>query len=783
MCQSCDKNSTVKKRTVIVTDENVFSKNFPELLIEWDWDKNNALEIFPDKITKSNSKKVWWICKDCGYEWNTIISTRTKYKSGCPKCNIGLFNKYGDNYISINYPHLLKEWDYEKNNPLTPDKYKAFTNHVVWWICPDCGHSYQEYIYKRTKFNLGCKICRKKEKILRSRIVKCVNCGNDFDYKLDFGWNDSKKNHDKCKKCHEKLIKQRIENVKTKKELLKKTRNKTKEIKKLKNSNPELFKSLHPTKNVGVDFENILHNSEKKYYWICTNCKREMFESVSTMVKKVVCRKCVSKRASGIERKFYFFIESVLGENNVENTYNFTTIDNKKIEIDIYIHPLKLGIEYDGAYFHNNKHEADIKKTKILNSHGIDVIRIREIGLSKIREEDIIYNYKKNKFSKALVELFWYIQRKYKLTIEQGDILKNFLKQDLNNYVLPKEYLVYPLKKNSLMQKNPHLSKLWHYEKNHPLKPEMVSFNYSKKLWFHCKNCAEPVNALIYDLLNGLHWGLCKECSNIKRKTKSIVKNIIDFRPELINWFIKEKNRDYKTYGKSSDEKLWWRCPECGEEFLEEARVMVNKKIKNLCPNRKNHKDWIDTEEFYKRTKKKYSEKNKTITSRNKKLDIKYPQVLCQWDWDKNITTPDKVQKYDDILIWWKCSKCGHSWQETPFNRISYHENCPKCNPKYNEKSVYGYKFCTLKKTSLLAKSPKIAKDWDIEKNHNVDASHVSNIYSDKVFWKCHKCGHSWEESVYNRTRKDRVTSCNCPGCEHRAKPVDNLKKNKGAKF
>ena len=40
----------------------------------------------------------------------------------------------------------------------------------------------------------------------------------------------------------------------------------------------------------------------------------------------------MTKRASAIERKFFFFIESIFGEDNVENTYSFITKDKKKIE-------------------------------------------------------------------------------------------------------------------------------------------------------------------------------------------------------------------------------------------------------------------------------------------------------------------------------------------------------------------------------------------------------------------------------------------------------------------
>lgn len=57
---------------------------FPEIIKEWNYNKNSKL---PQAYLPYSSKKVWWKCKDCGYEWKTEIVNRTKLNSGCPKCN------------------------------------------------------------------------------------------------------------------------------------------------------------------------------------------------------------------------------------------------------------------------------------------------------------------------------------------------------------------------------------------------------------------------------------------------------------------------------------------------------------------------------------------------------------------------------------------------------------------------------------------------------------------------------------------------------------------------
>ena len=34
----------------------------PELLKEWDYEKNNELGLTPETISYGSAKKVWWIC-------------------------------------------------------------------------------------------------------------------------------------------------------------------------------------------------------------------------------------------------------------------------------------------------------------------------------------------------------------------------------------------------------------------------------------------------------------------------------------------------------------------------------------------------------------------------------------------------------------------------------------------------------------------------------------------------------------------------------------------------
>ena len=57
-----------------------------ELIEEWDYEKNEKEGNNPNELTCGSNKIVWWKCKKCGHEWQTMIITRNR-GSGCPKCN------------------------------------------------------------------------------------------------------------------------------------------------------------------------------------------------------------------------------------------------------------------------------------------------------------------------------------------------------------------------------------------------------------------------------------------------------------------------------------------------------------------------------------------------------------------------------------------------------------------------------------------------------------------------------------------------------------------------
>lgn len=129
-CPECYRKNAVNNIIACrLTKNGSLACNYPDLLEEWDYDKN--IEVTPETITVKSNKKVWWKCKNCGYEWQATVAKRTEGK-GCPCCyrfeksNLQqkvqsyIEDKYGYDFLH-EYECLLKCRNPETNHILPYD--------------------------------------------------------------------------------------------------------------------------------------------------------------------------------------------------------------------------------------------------------------------------------------------------------------------------------------------------------------------------------------------------------------------------------------------------------------------------------------------------------------------------------------------------------------------------------------------------------------------------------------------------------------------------------------
>ena len=177
----------------------------PTLAAEWHHGKNNGLT--PADVTPNSHKTVWWKCNE-GHEWQAIIGNRLK-GNGCPYCAGQKFLK-GTNDLQTVNPILANEWNYERNNGLTPVDVSSNSNKKVWWKCSK-GHEWQAIIQRRNK-GTGCPYCSGRFAIKGQNDLQTINptLAKEWHYEKNNGLtpadvmpNSDKKVWWKCSQGHE----------------------------------------------------------------------------------------------------------------------------------------------------------------------------------------------------------------------------------------------------------------------------------------------------------------------------------------------------------------------------------------------------------------------------------------------------------------------------------------------------------------------------------------------------------------------------------------------------
>jgi hypothetical protein len=126
---------------------------YPDLAAEWHPTRNGDLR--PERLTPASPTKVWWRCSQ-GHEWETLVSTRTYDKTGCPYC-VGR-RATPERNLAVCFPEVAAQWHPRWNYDLRPEQFTPQSNVEVWWCCPR-GHEWLGAIRDSTRPEIACPTC------------------------------------------------------------------------------------------------------------------------------------------------------------------------------------------------------------------------------------------------------------------------------------------------------------------------------------------------------------------------------------------------------------------------------------------------------------------------------------------------------------------------------------------------------------------------------------------------------------------------------------------------
>ena len=641
--------------------EKKYVSDNAQLMSEWDWQKNNEFAIYPDRLTCGSDKKAWWVCAQshsyCATISNKVLGT------GCPYCaNKKVLIGYND--LGTTNPTLAQEWNYEKNEGLTPANVTPNSNKKVWWICSR-GHEWAARIYNRSKGS-GCPYCSGRQVIKGENDLQTINLAMalEWDYEKNNGLTPSdilfgshKKVWWKCSKGHSWYV------------------------------------SPSSRKNTGCPICSIERHTSFPEQTILFYVKKYWYAESRYKISRKELDVFVPKLQIGIEYDGEYFHRSEKAKLREKTKDEFFASKHIRVIRIKELSQMGYYVENSTYYYYPDSSYKSLEKVliQLLLELGVKAICI-DINIERDRS--------------AILEQFAQLEKdnsvaiaRPDLALEWDDTLNFGLRPDqINiysklkvNWVCSKGHRwnaavysrtagngcphcsgqILTIGENDLQSQNPILCEEWDYTKNPGLIPEQITVNNGRKVWWKCKTCGHSWQASIAHRNNGRGCPVCAK----KIRTNTFFETTIQTRgsffdlfPHIASEWNYEKNSPLipQNVTPHSGKKVFWICNTCGYEW---ESIIANRAKGVGCPR-------------CAQEKRNQLQLANGVKRKGSLLDH-FPDLAEEWDYDKNYPlTPSNVTVGSSRKVWWKCKSCDNVWEAYISNRTKKGQGCPQCRIK-----------------------------------------------------------------------------------------------------
>jgi very-short-patch-repair endonuclease len=152
---------------------------------------------------------------------------------------------------------------------------------------------------------------------------------------------------------------------------------------------PAAAAQWHPTKNGELTPADVTFGSPKGVWWQCpVVASHEWKVGPSNRTGRGDgCPECTLTPRSAQEIRLAHELVALIDFDLDDHKLRFA---GRLRDVDVLIEDLKVAVEFDGAYWHRNKGEKDLKKTEQIETEGWKVIRVRERPLESIHTNDVM---------------------------------------------------------------------------------------------------------------------------------------------------------------------------------------------------------------------------------------------------------------------------------------------------------------------------------------------------------------------------------------------------------
>lgn len=344
---------------------------------------------------------------------------------------------------------------------------------------------------------------------------------------------------------------------------------------------------------------------------------------------------------------------------------------------------------------------------------------------------------------------------------------------------------------NDLLSQKPRIAQEWNYEKNSK-NPSEVSYKQSSKVFWICKNGHEWENSVRNRTINGQN---CPYCVGTKITPE---KSLFSVHPEFLKYWSASLNPDIdkESLACFSKKKIIWVCDKNSDHtWTRTAEKMHTGTGKcPICSKAWNAEIKNDLVDNYPHIAKEYSSKNEipledirsgssrvviwecekghewettpqSRTTNNYKCPYcsgykvipnetsifkTHGSFLQEWDYEKNDIKPQEISYGSHKKVWWKCSDCNYSWNQTPYQRIKRRNGCPRCSGRVAHTG----------KNDIATLYPEVIDFWS-DKN-TLSPNKVKPGSGLEILWTCQQ-GHEWSLAPYVQLQNS--IEFFCPRC------------------
>ena len=724
-------------RQKIMPGYNDLQTEYPKIAKEWHPTKNGNLT--PSMVMGGSSRKTWWICS-VGHAYQQSIAQRTSRNGSCPYC-LGQKVLVGFNDLASNFPKIAQEWHPTKNGNLKPTQISKGSNKKFWWRCTKCRHEWEARVADRTRDLTGCPACANKILIqgfndlatkfpkvaaewhptkngnLTPKDVKATSnkkvwwiCPHKHEYEQAIMLRTSRGSG--CPFCAGQKVWPGYNDLAT--------------------THPMVAKEWHPTKNGNLTPNKVIAGSKRKIWWLCP-AEHEYEQSlIKRTSRDYSCPICSGHKALAGYNDFATKYPQQAREwhptkNGMLKPSDVTFGSGKKVWWKCPI-----GHEYQ-ASMHDR------------GTGGTNCPICSARNFTSFPEQAVFYYVKQvfpdtcSRYKKIFgtsMEFDIYVPSA-KIAIEYDGVnwhrTEDEHKRELKKYTLCQKHNVLLIRVKEISKQTwDNVADKVYYLK----KVRRTDFSQLENTIF-CILKDINTHSGKKSLSNKIDINVLRDKNKIQEYLCTIENSLEKERPDVaVKWnYSKNGNLKPNMFSVSSNEKVWWKCPDCGHEWESSINSMTREGRYGCAICAKDHA----RETFAKRVVKKLGSLADTM-----------PNLAKEWHPTKNGTlTPHDIVVGRNKSVWWLCPKCGHEWQASPNNRKKG-IGCPCCSGRVPKTGI----------NDLQTKFPKIAKEWCYEKNTPLTPKDVLPGSGKKVWWKCSNCGYIWQIEVHRKVKGSKCPCC-----------------------